>query len=373
MTFAFRFGMEEEFFLVDRTSGNASEVMPPAFWSAVKEGLPDVSKELLQSQIEIQTPPLASATECRKVLTGLRRRLSAIAAEHGLGIIAAGTHPMFDWHESRSSPGARYATVVRDTRMLAFRNMFSGLHVHVEVPDGQSRVAIMARCIPYLPLLLALSTSSPFWRGQWTGMLGYRMTGYGEMPRAGLPPMFRDEGEYAAYVAALQGAKIIPNATFLWWAMRPSLRYPTLELRICDAVTRVDDAVAIANLYRCLVHRLVREPGFGPMPTGVVMALTDENKWQVQCDGLDATMVDVGTGQVISARSAIERFVAALRDDALALDCAGELDHIGTILARGTSAHEQFAILRAETEKGTEHAEALRAVVRWLAETSTPA
>jgi carboxylate-amine ligase len=228
----------------------------------------------------------------------------------------------------------------------------------------------MGRCIPYLPIFLALSTSSPFWRGQWTGMLGYRMTGYAEMPRAGLPPLFRDDDEYATYVAALKAAGIIQDATFLWWAMRPSFHYPTLELRICDSVTHADDAIAIASLYRCLVHRLVRDPGFGPMPDAVVMALTEENKWQVQCDGLEATVVDVATRAPTSIRPAVTALVEALRDDALLLGCGAELDRVGSILAHGTSAHEQIAILRRETEQGKEHAEALRTVVAWLAETT---
>lgn len=366
----FRFGVEEEYFLVDRATGAARCDPPSAFWADLKRNAPTATKEMLQSQVEAATAPCETPAQCLAEMIASRAAIDDVARAHGLGLIAAGTHPDFDWRESRVSRGDRYARLARDMRMLASRNMFCGLHVHVEAPDPSARITLMNRCGPFLPLFLALSVSSPFWRGQWTGMRGYRLTGYDELPRTGLPPVFADDAEYRRFADALKGARAVADESYLWWAIRPSLRYPTLELRICDSVTDVRAAVAIASLYRCLIRRLARDAGFGPAPSPMLRAIAEENRWQIQCDGLDATIVDVVTLEPVDVRSAIRALLTALAPDAEALDVVPEFDRIGGILEQGTSADRQIALYYEALDAGASEAAALERVLSWLLDAS---
>ena len=177
---------------------------------------------------------------------------------HGLGVAAMGTFPLAFWPEMTPTSKARYGAIMDDLQMIGSRNMMCGMHVHVAVPDLDARVNLMTRLTPYLPLFLALSTSSPFWQGHLTGLVGYRLAAYDELPRTGLPELFRTKEDYDEYIAALVGAGVIPNASYIWWAIRPSVGHPTIELRVADSCTRVEDAIAIAALFRCLVRALDR-------------------------------------------------------------------------------------------------------------------
>lgn len=362
----FRVGVEEEFFIVDAESGRALSTMPPAFWAAALRSAPNVSKELLQSQIELQTEPCLSADALRGQLFEGRAALALAAREHGIALMAAGTHPTMDWREAIRSSGPRYSKLVRDMRVLAQRNMFCGLHVHVEAPDPDSRVRLICRCVPFLPLFLALSVSSPFWCGEWTGMCGYRLTGYDELPRTGLPPVFSSEGDLAQYVSALKDAGHIPDASYIWWVIRPSARYPTIELRICDSVTDVGHAAAIAALFRCLVRRLWRDKSYGPEPSPLLRAITDENRWQVQCDGVHAVLVDPFSLQPSSATDLISLLCEDLKEDAAALGCEEHFVLIRSILRAGASAERQIDIMQSAIDRGATFETALSEVSAWL-------
>lgn len=367
---SYHFGIEEEFFLVKAVSGEACAEMPPSFWRAVKQRVPTISKELLQSQLEIQTTPCTTSQQALDQLSGMRRDIAEVAREHGIAIAACGTHPTFDWRDARQSKGERYSKVVRDVRMLAFRNLFCGLHIHAEVPESASRVALMNRCVPYLPLFLALSVSSPFWRSGWTGMHGYRLTGYDELPRTGMPPVFADEAGFETFVATLARAGLIADSSYIWWAIRPAKLYPTLELRICDSTNDLRDVLAIASLFRALVHRLVIDPDFGPKPEPLIRALADENRWQVQCDGPAATIVDLDTMEPTTARQAINQLVDTLARDAEALGCLAEMQHATVTAANATSADKQLVIYRNALSDGSSEEHALGEVIQWLAETT---
>lgn len=362
MTFQWRFGVEEEYFLVDRTTGSACCSPDENFWHELKVSAPTASKELLQSQVEAKTPPCSSGAQCLTELQASRAAIDEVAQRNGMGLIASGTHPDFDWRQAKESSGQRYSKLVRDMRVLAFRNLFCGLHIHVEVPDGICRIELMNRCSPYLPLFLALSVSSPFWRGEWTGMHGYRLTGYDELPRTGLPPVFNSDSDYARYLDTLTRMQAIRDASFVWWAIRPSLAFPTLELRVCDSVTDVHTAVAIASLYRCLIFRLASDPHFGATPSPSLRAIAEENRWQVQCDGLGATIADVENLAPVTARDAIERFVHALAPEAKRFGCVEEFAKIGAILSEGTSAEHQIEVWNAARSPQ----EDLDAVKTWL-------
>src|SRR5262245_15636593 len=257
----YTFGIEEEYFLVNAETKLTTRAMPEAFLRAATAATNgQVKGEFLQSQIEVATLPHHDIRTAHAELRHLRQTVAKIAAEHGLAILAAGTHPTADWGKSGQSEGERYDAVMDDLQMIGQRNMLCGLHVHVELPDPDERVDVMTRMLPYLPLFIALSTSSPFWRSRPTGLKGYRLAAYDELPRTGVPELFRNKDEFDTYVAALVKAGVMEDSSYVWWSMRPSLRHPTLELRAPDCTTLVDDSIAIAALYRALAHRLTRHP-----------------------------------------------------------------------------------------------------------------
>ena len=368
-------GIEEEFFVFDARSRRAARRIDKTFLARAREALGDrVTTEMLQSQIEVATPPCTTIEEARGHLAGYRRALAAAAESRGLGVAAMGTFPLALWPEQEMTREARYGAIMQDLQMIGARNMLCGMHVHVEVPGTSSRIDIIRRLMPYLPLLLALSTSSPFWQGHFSGLRGYRLAAYDELPRTGLPELFRTEGEYDDYVAALVAARIIPDASYIWWAVRPSLANPTVELRIADSCTRLDDALAIAALFRCLVRALDRDASLNAGFDRVGRAITAENKWHAQRHGIAATFVDPFSREALdTARwlAAVRRLVAP---DAAALGCDAALAHLDTVLAGGTSADRQVAIYRAARDAGRQRLTAVKEVIDWAAaETRAPA
>ena len=367
MAHAYRFGMEEEFFLADARSRGSPRAGLKAFHAAVKARLDDAEREQLQSQIEIASPPTADPAEARAHLSGLRRSLSEIGAERGILAFAAGTHPTARWRDQSETDKPRYHGIMADLRMLGQRNLVCGLHVHVEVPEPDARVGLMARLLPFLPVLLALSTSSPFWQGRQTGLAGYRMRAYAELPRTGLPELFTDAADYDRYVEVMTKAGAIENASFLWWHLRPSIKFPTLELRVADSCTRLEDALCIASLFRCLVRRVVRQKtlfaGLTPASRGFVM----ENLWRAECDGVHATLIDEAQARAVPVAETVEDLVAATLADAKALGCVAECAHARTIAAKGSSADRQRAVFAAARKRGAREREALSAVVDHLA------
>src|SRR5438874_1990715 len=204
MTDSYTFGIEEEYFLVDAETKLVLRRMPEAFFKAAEAATDGrISREFLQAQVEVITPPHTNMADARAELRELRQILAAVAAEHGLAILAAGTHPTAVWASALQTPKERYDVVMDDLQMIGQRDMVCGLHVHVELPDPDARVDVMSRMLPFLPLFLALSTSSPFWQSRVTGLKGYRLTAYDELPRSGVPELFRTKEEFESYVAAL--------------------------------------------------------------------------------------------------------------------------------------------------------------------------
>src|SRR4051812_2948994 len=297
----FRFGMEEEYFVVDRRTGSIKSELPKEFMRGAKKRLgPNLMYELLQSQIEVATDPIATPADARAQLRHFRTTLAELGRTCNVGIVAAGSHPLALPHEQRVTRKKRYARIIEDLGMVGIANPVCGLHVHVEVPDPNLRVDLMYRMAPYVPVLLALSTSSPFWACCETGLLGYRSAANDMMPRSGAPELFESLAEYESYVGVLVEAKIIPDATYIWWALRPSLKHPTLELRICDSCTSIDDAVSIASLYRALVRHLLMLPEKNSQLTAVNRALAEENRWRAQRYGIDGTLIDESTCKALS-------------------------------------------------------------------------
>lgn len=365
---SYRFGIEEEYFLSDATSRTAIGNVSPKFIAAVRAEYPaEVQREMLQCQLEVATPPCEDAGEARATLLGLRQGLAAIAAEHGLLMMASGTHPSATWLRQRVTAAARYDRIMRDLQMLGSRNQVCGLHVHVEVPDEDRRVDIMGRILPYLPLMLAMSTSSPFWQGHRTGLMGYRLAAYREMPRTGLPEIFEDAADYRRYVDIMVAARAIENSSFVWWAIRPSRQHPTLELRVADSCTRLDDTIGIASLYRCLVRRLDRDTKLNAGMTAASRAIVSENIWRAQRYGIHAGFVDEASASMRPVADVLEAAIDLVEPDARELGCLAEVTGLREIIARGASADAQLAIFE-EARGRLRHADqALSAVVDWLA------
>jgi carboxylate-amine ligase len=361
-------GIEEEYFLVDARTKATVRAMPEAFLAEAKAAGPDnIGSEFLQSQVEVRTKPCANMAEAGAELRRLRQTVARIAAKHALAILAAGTHPTAVWNVQRQTENERYDIVMDELQMIGQRDLLCGVHVHVELPQSADRVDVMMRMLPFVPLFIALATSSPFWQSRLTGLKGYRLAAYDELPRTGVPELFRNEREYDAYIAALVRAGVIADASYVWWAMRPSFGHPTLELRAPDCCTRIGDAIAIAALYRAIARYLVRNPdvnsGLGP----VERALVVENKWRAQRYGVHGTFVDPLRG-AISVSDLLDRTIALIAGDAAALGCLGEVEQCRIIPRSGTSADAQLKIY-AQANGGDDNGRsALRAVTDWIAE-----
>ncbi|MET0631820.1 MAG: carboxylate-amine ligase [Xanthobacteraceae bacterium] len=367
----FRLGIEEEYFLVDAETKAIAPTVPEALFTAAKTSTLGRGKcEFLQQQVEVATEPHVDMVKARVELRQLRHTLAAIAAPHGLAILAAGTHPTAVWTEAQQTKGERYDAVMHDLQMIGKRNMLCGLHVHVELPDPDARVDVMTRMLPYLPIFIALATSSPFWRSRRTGLLGYRLAAYDELPRTGVPELFRTRAEFEAYVDTLVRAGVMPDASFIWWAMRPSIAHPTLELRAPDCCTRLEDTLAIAALYRTLARRVFFNPWLNADLTAVSRAVVVENKWRAQRYGIHGTFVDEGRPREVPFARWLDQVIEEAAGDAAALGCLDEVLRCRAIVADGTSADAQLTVYRQARDKGAEREEALAAVSEWLAETT---
>ncbi|HYC16818.1 MAG TPA: carboxylate-amine ligase [Pseudolabrys sp.] len=361
-------GMEEEYFVFDAKTRHAVRRADKKFILLAEKQLGDqVMTEMLQSQIEVATPPCASVQEARQHLSHFRSTLGQLAAEHKLGLAAMGTFPLAYWPEQMVTPKARYGAIMDDLQMIGYRNMLCGMHVHVAVPDVDTRINLIMRLTPYLPLLLALSTSSPFWQSHLTGLVGYRLAAYDELPRTGLPELFRTNDDYREFVAALTWAKIIPDASYIWWAIRPSLNNPTIELRVADSCTRLDDAIAIAALFRCLVRALDRDRALNAGFDRVGRAITQENKWHAQRYGIGATFIEPFSRSPLTLMQWLDQVIDFIAGDIEALGCTREIGHLHAIAAHGTSADRQIDIFGKARAAGRRRLTALKEVIDWAA------
>ncbi|NJO12692.1 MAG: carboxylate-amine ligase [Gammaproteobacteria bacterium] len=315
--FDYSFGLEEEFFLSRADTGALAVDVAGALLNEARSTLGAcVTAEMLQSQIEIASPIFRHVHEAHERMITLRQGLANVAACLGLTPIAAGTHPLGVWQEQLVADDLRYEQLMADFRIVGHRNLVCGLHVHVSVPSCVDRVDLMNRVMRWLPLLLALSTSSPFWNGSVTGLLSYRQALYDEWPRSGIPDFFESEADYAAFADRMTRAGAILDSSQLWWAIRPALRYPTLELRLTDACTLVEDSVAIAALFRCLVAATVKSPRAGVRHTTHTRRIIDENRWRAKRDGIRAQFIAEASSDVLSVAQVLHAARAFVADEA---------------------------------------------------------
>lgn len=360
-------GIEEELFVADAETRDCVTEMPAAFFVEAEAVLgASVKREIISSMIELVTTRHHSLAAASDELASNRRKLAAIAERHGLALLACGTHPFSDWQAQRLTDKPRYGEVARALGALSKRVHACGLHVHVEIPDREQRISVMNRTQRFLPLFLALSASSPFWRGAPTGLASYRSAANDETPRTGLPIRFIDDADFRLFVAKMTAAGFIPDESFLWWSIRPSLKYPTLELRIADCCTNPAHAIAIAALYRCLAYRLAVDPDYAAEWRDHYYPINAENRWQAIRHGLGARLMDPTTAVTRTVSEIVSELIRTLAPIARQLGCIPELASVEHILRYGTSADRQTSIYEHAIECGEDSAAAIGRVTDWV-------
>ena len=363
----FTVGIEEEYHLVDRTTRDLVAEAPPTMMAACEAKLGgQVSPEFLRSQIEVGTRPCATIPEARADLLHLRSTIAREAAAHGLAPIAASTHPFAEAARQLHTDKDRYHALANDLAGVGRRLVVCGMHVHIGIEDDELRVDLMNQARYFLPHLLVLATSSPFWEGEDTGLKSWRLAIFRELPRTGLPGRFGSFDEYRSTVDVLTKAKVIEDASKIWWDLRPSARFQTLEMRVTDVCTRLDDALTVAALFQCLCRMLFRLRRNNQSWRTYPVFLLEENRWRAQRYGVGSTLFDFGKGELAPIAGLIEEILELIREDAAALGCEADVARARRIAAEGTSADRQLAVFKTALAAGASREKALTAVVDHL-------
>ena len=363
----FTMGIEEEYLLVNNKTMELAVDPPSAIIEeCARQADGQVSPELLRSQIEIGTSVCNNAAEARAELVRLRRIVIDVANEHGYAPIAASTHPFGRWTRQKATARERYNHLAMEMQAAGRRLLTCGMHVHVGINDDELRNDLMSQARYFLPHLLVLSTSSPFWEGQNTGLKSYRLTVFDALPRSGLPEEFDSFVEYQRHVGKLVSAGIIKDSTMVWWDLRPSGRYPTLETRIFDVCTSIEDAVAIASLNVCLLRMLYRLRQRNQRWRIYNRMLINENRWRALRYGFDEGLIDLVKGEIVPFAELLEEIIEMISEDARELGCEQEIAHLRRIMERGTSAHRQIAVMDKALAECASEQESLIEVVKFL-------
>ena len=373
----FTIGIEEEFWLVNRQTRDVATDPAAGFLTDCKAELGDhVSSEFMRCQVEIGTRVCDSAADAQGELTRMRGVLCDVAARHDMSLLAASTHPFAHWDSQKHTEGERYSTIARDLRTVVERLLICGMHVHVGIEDNDLRIELMAQAAYFLPHLLALTTSSPFWRGRDTGLQTFRLSVFDNLPRTGLPEVFGSWAEYRRHVDMLINAGVIEDGTKLWWDLRPSDRWPTLEMRIADVCTNLEDAVCVASLTRCIFRMLYRLRRNNQRWRIYANMLIRENRWRAcrygSTAGDAAGLIDFGRGEIVPYADLLEEILDLIRPDAEHFGCVAEVEHARKILERGTSADRQRNIYNAAIDRGISPRDALVEVADYLITETSP-
>lgn len=364
----FTLGIEEEYLLIDKETRDLASDPPEDLMNDCEKALGNqVTPEFLRCQIEVGTPICMSMADARMQLSHLRCTIAEIAANYGLAPLAVSTHPFATWSAQQHTKKERYDTLVKDLHMVARRMLICGMHVHVGIEDRSVRNDIFNQMSYFLPHLLALSTSSPFWQGRVAGLKSYRLAVFDELPRTGLPEQFDSYTEYERTIEVLVSAGVIEDSTKVWWDLRPSAKFPTIEMRVTDVCPLIDDTIAIATLYLCLIRMLLRLRSVNQRWRQYSRFLVMENRWRAQRYGASEGLVDFGRGGIVPFADLIEELIELVLQDAEALNCMDELLHIRKIVKRGTSADRQLATFRDAVNSGKSDRHAFNLVVDQLA------
>jgi len=364
---AFTLGVEEEYLLVDKDTG-ALIIDPPEdlMVEAEERCGSQVTAELMRSQIEVGTKVCNNVKEVREDLAALRRNIIDVAAARNLAPIAASTHPFAQWTKQKQTEKERYQRLTIEMQAAARRLLICGMHVHVGIEDDELRIDLMNQLSYFLPHLLALSCSSPFWMGRDTGLKSYRLTVFDSLPRTGLPERFASFAEYERHVKIMMKAGCIEDSTRIWWDLRPSARFPTLETRVMDVCTRINDTIALTALLACIIRMLYRLRRRNQRWRIYTPMLIRENRWRAMRYSFDEGLIDLAKGVVVPFEELVDELMVLVAEDAEALDCVEELAMVRNILQRGTSAHRQLKDYELERAAGASEENALKAVVDTL-------
>ena len=337
-------GIEEEYQIVDPETGELRSYIQEILRED-RMAIEQIQPELHQSIVEVGTKPRQKPSDLREEVVGLRRTVAELADKSGLKIAAAATHPFSHWLDQEITPLERYVAVEEDLQDLARKNLIFGLHVHVGIEDRDFMIDAMNVARYFLPHLLCLSTSSPFWMGRNTGLKSYRSVVWRNFPRTGVPRVFRSRSAFDDMVSTLVDAHCIEDASKIWWDVRPHFKYPTLEFRVCDICTRVDEAVCIAALFQAIVAKLWKLRHDNLTFRVYPAELIEENKWRAVRYGLDGQLLDLGKHKEVSARELIAELVEWFLDDVLdELGSRREVEYVFEMMDRGSSADRQLVV-----------------------------
>jgi carboxylate-amine ligase len=346
---SYTIGIEEELMIVDAGSYELVNAIESLLEDAgsVDTTAGEIKPELMESVLEIATRPAANAAEAGKQLRELRRQVCEIAARRGLAIGSAGTHPFALWEDQRIASRQRYRELVNALRFVARQELIFGLHVHVGLDDPDKAIHVANGMRVHLPVLLALSANSPFWRGDGTGMASTRLPIFRAFPRVGVPPSYRDWADYERQIEFMVSSGVMEDYTYLWYDVRPHPKLGTVEIRACDAQTRVEHTLGLAALIQAMVKELAEHFDEGKHLGEYPWQMLDENRWLAARHGLGGELVDLPTNARVATKALAQRLLDRLRDHAQDLGSAAELEGIEDLLSRGNGAARQVVVYEA--------------------------
>jgi len=342
-------GVEEEYQIIDPQTRELTSYIQKFLETGRVIFRDQVKPEFMQSQIEVGSHVCRNIRELRQEVVRLRSMVAEVAEKNGQKIIAAGTHPFSRWDHQAITEHPRYHGLLADMQFLARRLLIFGMHIHVGISDPELRIDIMNQIRYFLPHILTLSTSSPFWHGRNTGLKSYRSVIFEDLPRTGIPDHFDSYDEYKRYIDILVRTQCIEEPTKIWWDVRPHPKFPTLEIRICDCTTKIDEVVAITALVQAVVAKLIQLRKNNISWRIYRRDLIEENKWRAVKDGIEGELIDFGKIESAPTRFLLYELLELVSDVGEELGSTEELDYIKTILKKGTSADRQLAVYN-ETE-----------------------
>jgi glutamate---cysteine ligase / carboxylate-amine ligase len=343
----FSIGIEEEYQTVDPVTRDLRSHIHAEIVQKGKLLLKErVKPEMHQSVVEIGTGVCRNIREAHEEIREIRRHIIGLARENGLRLSSGGTHPFAEWRNQEIYPDDRYKVIVEDLKMVARANLIFGLHVHIGVEDRETAIQLMNGARYFLPHLLALSASSPFWQGMDTGLHSYRCKVFDKFPRTNIPDVYQSWSEFDNYVNLLIRTNCIDNAKKIWWDIRPHPHFPTLEFRTCDMPMRLDESIAIAALCQAIIAKLYKLHERNQTFRHYSRALIMENKWRAARYGLDGKMIDFGKQTEVEARTLIGEILDFVADVSDELGSREQLAYIRTILENGNGADRQLRVFR---------------------------
>jgi carboxylate-amine ligase len=340
----FTLGIEEEFAIIDPETRELRSHIQEILEGGKVMLKEQIKPEMHQSVVELGTEICQSIVDARTHVVELRSQLAWLAGRSGLKIASAGTHPFSHWHDQLITEGERYEEIVKDMQLLARANLIFGLHVHVGIPERTTAIQVMNQARYFLPHIYALSVNSPFWIGRNTGLKGYRLKVFERFPRTGIPDAFESLSEYEDYCKLLVKTGCVDNAKKIWWDIRLHPFFDTLEVRVCDAQSRVDDTLAIAALIQAIIARLYKLLEKNITFRVYRRRLLDENRWRASRYGIDGKLIDFGREEEVETRSLLNELLEFVSTEVDELGSAKEMAHIERIMREGTGADRQLAV-----------------------------